>query len=180
MTGSPRSPLFRRARAVLLMFLWIPVVVPGSPAKAAGPGIEMGQSVPEFVLPDLDGRMISFERQIRGKGALTLLFFMTTACSACYEELKELDAFLARHPRDVDAWAVAVDLRGAKTVVPYQKANRFRVRYLIDPKFSLPRRFGFTYTPSLVIVNPRGVVLHKKGGYSADESIPDLIRTFLK
>ncbi|GAB4369802.1 MAG: hypothetical protein Kow00128_16280 [Deltaproteobacteria bacterium] len=180
MTGSPLGPLARRARVVLPALLLVMVAMPGSPAKAADPGIEVGQPVPEFVLPGLDGKGVSFERQIRGKAALTLLFFMTTACSACYEELRELDAFLARHPGKVDAWAVAVDLRGAKTVAPYQKTNRFRVRYLIDPKFSLPRKFGFTYTPSLVIVSPRGVVLHKKGGYSADESIPDLMRAFLR
>ncbi len=151
-----------------------------APAAAADKGIEVGQHVPDFTLGGLDGGTVSFERQIRGKAPLTMFFFMTTACSACFEELQEINDFMARNPGKVDVWCVAVDLRGSQTVVPFQKANNFRVKYLIDPKFSLPRIFGFNYTPSLAIVDARGVVLHKKGGYSANERLSDLIRTFLK
>jgi peroxiredoxin len=150
------------------------------PAYPLDKKVEVGQPVPEFSLPGVDGIPVSFEKRIRGKAPLTLLFFMTTACSACFEELQELNEFVRRNPGKVDIWCVAVDLRGAKTVIPYQKANRFNVNYLIDPKFTLPRVFGFNYTPSLAIVDGKGVVLHKKGGYSPNESLPDLIRTFLK
>jgi peroxiredoxin len=147
---------------------------------AAGRPLEVGQKVPDFSLPGLEGDALSFEKNIRGKASLTVFLFMTTACSACYEELKELSDFVGKNPGKVDAWAVAVDLRGAQTVAPYRKANYFRVKYLIDPKFSLPRAFGFNYTPSLAVVDAKGVLLHKKGGYSPNERIADLLRTFLK
>ncbi len=150
------------------------------PASSAEKPVEVGQSVPEFSLPGLDGAPIAFGRDIRGKAPLTLFFFMTTACSACYEELQEIDAFQGRNPGKIDVWCVAVDLRGAQTVGPFRQANKFRVRYLIDTKFSLPRTFGFNYTPSLAIVDPRGILLHKRGGYSPNEHLSDLIRTFLK
>ena len=142
--------------------------------------VEVGQSVPEFSFPGLDAKPVSYGKDIRGKAPLTLLFFMTTACSACYEELQALDSFQARNPGKVDVWCVAVDLRGAQTVAPFQQANKFRVRYLIDSKFSLPRTFGFNYTPSLAILDARGILLHKRGGYSPNEPLQDLIRTFLK
>ena len=152
-----------------------------SPAsRAAEKAVEVGQKVPEFSLPDLSGGSVSFEKNIRGKAPLTVFLFMTTACSACYDELKEISDFAGKNPGKVDAWAVAVDLRGAQTVEPYRKANSFRVKYLIDPKFSLPRTFGFNYTPSLAVVDARGVLLHKKGGYTPNERLPDLLRTFLK
>lgn len=170
----------RCSRAAFLPLIPFLAMFLAAPAWSLDPGIEVGQKVPEFSLPGLDGAPISFEKRIRGRAPLTLLFFMTTACSACYEELKELDEFVKRNPGKVDVWSVAVDLRGANTVGPYQKTNNFRVNYLIDPKFSLPRQFGFNYTPSLAIVDSRGVVLHKKGGYSPTESMSDLIRTFLK
>ncbi len=147
---------------------------------AAGKPLEVGQKVPDFSLPGLEGGALSFEKDIRGKAPLTVFLFMTTACSACYEELKEISAFVGKNPGKVDAWAVAVDLRGAQTVAPYRKANFFRVKYLVDPKFSLPRAFGFNYTPSLAVVDAKGVLLHKKGGYSPNERIADLLRTFLK
>ena len=142
--------------------------------------IEVGQAVPEFTLTGLDGSPVSFQKNIRGRAPLSILFFMTTACSACFEEIEEIDSFVAKNPGKVDVWCIAVDLRGIQTVAPYAKANKFRVSYLVDPKFSLPRAFGFTYTPSLAILDARGIVLHKKGGYSPSERIPDLIRTFLK
>ncbi len=155
-------------------------LVVASAALSAEKPVEVGQAVPEFSLPGLDGKVLAFDRDIRGKAQLTLFFFMTTACSACYEELKEIDLFQSKNAGKIDVWCVAVDLRGAQTVAPFQQANKFRVRYLIDTKFSLPRTFGFNYTPSLAIVNPKGVLLHKRGGYSPSEHLSDLIRTFLK
>lgn len=150
------------------------------PALSAEKVVEVGQRVPEFSLPGIEGNTISFERDIRGKAPVTLLFFMTTACSPCFEELKEIHEFTGRNQGRLEVWAVAVDLRGSKTVIPFQQANRFRVKYLLDPKFTLPRSFGFNYTPSLAIVDARGVLLHKKGGYTPNENLSDLIRTFLK
>jgi peroxiredoxin len=167
------------SRKLLLCSVVITLFSFSAVAWSSEAGVNVGDSVPEFTLKGLDGRSVSFENRIRGKAPLTLLFFMTTACSACYEELKEISNFVRKNPNKLDVWCVAVDLRGEKTVMPYQKTNRFHVNYLIDPKFSLPRVFGFNYTPSLAIVDAKGVVLHKKGGYSPNESIPDLIRTFL-
>ena len=172
-TAFPGSRVLDAGFLALLMCL-------ASASLAAGMPLEVGQKVPEFSLHGLEGGMLSYEKDIRGKAPLTVFLFMTTACSACYEELKEISDFVGRNPGKVDAWAVAVDLRGAQTVAPYRKANFFRVKYLIDPKFSLPRAFGFNYTPSLAVMDARGVILHKKGGYSPNERISDLLRTFLK
>ena len=93
---------------------------------AAGKPLEVGQKVQDFSLPGLEGGALSFEKDIRGKASLTVFLFMTTACSACFEELKEISDFVGKNPEKVEAWAVAVDLRGAQTVAPYRKANTFR------------------------------------------------------
>jgi peroxiredoxin len=151
-----------------------------SRVPAAETTARVGQPVPEFSLSGLDGKPVSFRKDIRGKAPLTVIFFMTTACSACYDEIREIHEFASKHPGKVDAWAVAVDLRGAQTVGPYQQSNRFRVRYLLDPKFSLPRAFGFNYTPSLIIADANGVILHKKGGYAPNERVSEILRTFLR
>ncbi len=171
-----------RSSPFSLGIVFLAFCLAGVPASAypAEKTIEVGQEIPEFSLASLEGMNVSFHKDIRGKSPLTLLFFMTTACSPCYEELQEIHSFVGKNPGKVDVWCVAVDLRGAQTVLPYQQANRFRARYLIDPKFTLPRVFGFNYTPSLAIVDANGVLVHKKGGYSPNERLPDLIRTFLK
>ena len=164
----------------LLPLLAVLFVASGSPALSAERSIGVGQPVPEFSLPGLDGQPVSFVKDIRGKTPLTVIFFMTTSCSACFDEIREIHTFATKHPGKVDAWAVAVDLRGAQTVGPYQQSNRFRVKYLLDPKFSLPRVFGFNYTPSLVVVDANGVILHKKRGYAPNERVSDILRTFLR
>jgi len=161
----------------LLVFLLLAIA---SPAPADESSAKVGQQVPEFSLPGLDGQPVSFRRDIRGKAPLTAILFMTTACSACYDEIREISEFASKHPGKVDALAVAVDLRGAQTVGPYQQSNRFRVKYLLDPKFSLPRVFGFHYTPSLVVVDANGVILHMKGGYAPNERVSEILRTFLR
>jgi peroxiredoxin len=167
----------RRRILPLLVFL---LLAAASSAPASETAAKVGQPVPEFSLPGLDGKPVSFRKDIRGRAPLTVLFFMTTACSACFEEIREIHEFASRNPGKVEAWAVAVDLRGAQTVGPYQQSNKFRVRYLLDPKFSLPRAFGFHYTPSLVVVNADGVILHKKGGYAPNERVSEILRTFLR
>ena len=164
----------------VLPFLVVLLLAGSSPALSAERPIEVGQPVPEFSLPGLDGTPVSFRRDIRGKAPLTVIFFMTTACSACYEELREIHEFTGRHPGKIEAWSVAVDLRGAQTVGPYQQSNRFRVKYLLDPKFSLPRVFGFHYTPSLAVIDAKGVLLHKKGGYAPNERVSEILRTFIR
>lgn len=167
----------RRGFLPLLAFLLLTIA---SQAPAAESSAKVGQPVPEFSLPGLDGQPVSFRKDIRGKAQLTVIFFMTTTCSACYDEIREIHEFISRHPGKVDAWAVAVDLRGALTVGPYEQSNRFHVKYLLDPKFSLPRAFGFHYTPSLVVADANGVILHKKGGYAPKERVSEILRTFLR
>lgn len=167
-------------RRRILPLLGVLLVAFSSPALSAEKGIGVGQPVPEFSLSGLNGEQVSFRRDIRGKAPLTVFFFMTTACSACYEEIREINDFIAKHPGKIDAWAVAVDLRGAQTVGPYQHANRFRVKYILDPKFSLPRVFGFHYTPSLAVVDANGTLLHKKGGYAPNERVSEILRTFIR
>ena len=74
-----------------LLALLLPAVL-----VAAEKAVEVGQPVPEFTLPGLAGEPLSFQKDIRGKAPLTLFFFMTTACSACYEELKEIHEFVGK------------------------------------------------------------------------------------
>ena len=73
------------AAGFLVLLMWL-----ASASLAAGKPLEVGQKVPDFSLPGLEGGALSFEKDIRGKAPLTVFLFMTTACSACYDELKEI------------------------------------------------------------------------------------------
>ncbi len=143
-------------------------------------GLDVGDRVTNFKARDLSGREISFDEDILSRTSRTMIFFMTTACSACYEELKDISEFVEDNEGKLSVWAVAVDLRGEKTVKPYAETYKFAADYILDPKFKLPRLFGFSYTPSFVLIDGDGKILYKKGGFTAGENVKAIIRKFVE
>lgn len=134
------------------------------------PGI--GDPAPNFELPGLDGKVVSFSKDIKGKKPLAIIVFMTTACSACQSEIAAINELMGRYGSKVTMYSVAVDIRGAANVKPYSEMYNYKTTYLLDPKFTVPRLFGFNYTPSVVMIDKSGKVVFMKGGYApGDEEI---------
>jgi thiol-disulfide isomerase/thioredoxin len=137
--------------------------------------LKVGDSITEFSLPDgISKGSVSFDKDIKGSGKAIAITFMTTACSACKAELNLLSDLANKYGDDFKIYAISVDLNGEKSIPAYDSAFGFNVRYLLDPDFSIPQRFGFTYTPSLVIAGKDGKITFLKGGYSPS-SDPDVI-----
>jgi len=132
-------------------------------AKKKIPGV--GDMVPDFTLKTLDGKEISFSKDIKGKHDVTFIIFMTTSCSACQAEVSAVNDIVQKYGDKVGLYCIAVDLRGAETVKPYADTYKYMATYLLDPKFSVPRMFGFAYTPSVILVDKEGRIVFKKGGY---------------
>lgn len=131
--------------------------------------VEVGDMVPDLVLTGLDGKSVSFAKDINGKHDVVFITFMTTACSACQAEVAEISSIVGKFKERVGLYVVSVDIRGAETVKPYAETYRYNATYLLDPKFTAPRLFGFAYTPSVVLADKTGKVLFKKGGYSSGD-----------
>jgi peroxiredoxin len=140
-----------------------------------------GDMVKEFKLVDgISKAMVSFEKDIKGSAKVIALTFMTTSCSACKAEMTLVSDLTNRYgEEDFKAYAIAVDLNGDKTVPGYDENFGFNVTYLLDPDFTIPHQFGFTYTPSMVIIDGTGKVIFLKGGYSPS-SDPDKIIKVVK
>ncbi len=137
--------------------------------------LKEGDQIPDFSLPDgVSSAQVSFNNDIKGKSKVIAISFMTTSCSACKAEMNLLSDLANKFGDDFTAYAVAVDINGDKSVPAYDKTFGFNVRYLLDPEFTIPQKFGFTYTPSLVIASKEGKVLFMKGGYSPSTD-PDTI-----
>ncbi len=145
---------------------------PAEAAQAKPKPLDVGDQVPDFELPGLDGKMISFAKDIKGKNSVGFIIFMTSACSACQAEVAAIDAIKGKYKDQVGTYCVAVDIRGADTVKPYADTYKYDAMYLLDPKFSLPRSFGFSFTPSVLLIDKSGKILYKKGGYApGDEDL---------
>lgn len=155
-------------------------------AEAAKPEgmkpVEVGDKIPDFKLPDIDGKEISFAKDIMGKHDVTFITFMTTACSACQAEVSAVSDIVSKYKEKVGLYAVAVDIRGAEPVKQYASTYKYNATYLIDPKFATPRLFGFSYTPSVILADKEGKVLFKKGGYSPgdDEMLAEKVIAIVK
>jgi len=124
-----------------------------------------GDNAPEFSLTNpISGKTVSFMKDIKGK--TSALIFMNTGCSACLAEVQEVNDLKKDVGDKLTVWAIAVDKRGEAVVKAYAEQYQFDVNYLIDPTFTLPPQFGFSYTPALVIVNKDGKIVLTRGGYN--------------
>ncbi len=129
----------------------------------------VGDSMPDFSLPDLDGNTKSFRKDIAGKGKLGVIAFMTTSCSACGSELRTLNKFKDKYQDDLQITAISVDLKGKETVKPYRDEYRFKVDYLLDPDFTVAQMFQVSFTPALVFYDKGGKILMISKGYKPGE-----------
>jgi thiol-disulfide isomerase/thioredoxin len=128
---------------------------------------EVGEKAPEFSLENgITGELVKLSGDILEKDAdLIALTFMNTTCSACQAEVALLSKLAAKHEGKLKVYLIAVDMRGQKLVKSYHENYKYNVEYLLDPRFTLPPRYGFGYTPALVLLDKTGKILYKKGGY---------------
>ena len=139
----------------------------GAPVVAEAPKIlGVGDKVADFKLADgLTGKEVSFGKDFLGKSKLLAISFMNTSCSACNAEVRLLSVLAGKNP-DLKVIAMAVDSRGEAMVKVYNENNKFNVSYVLDPEFTQPRRYGFNYTPGLILADSAGKIVVVKGGFN--------------
>ncbi len=161
---------------LLIVFGVVLLTVPASfaaeekaaPAEAPKiPGV--GDMAPAFSLPSLDGKTVT-TKDIAGGKPVSVVIFMSTACSACQTEIAAVDQILSKYGDKVDMFLIAVDARGAETVKPFSDTFKYKATYLLDTKFTVPRMFGFSATPSVIVLDKAGKILLKKAGYQVGDA----------
>lgn len=173
---------------LLVVFAAVAVMAPAAfaadekAAKAESPKIPgVGDMAPDFSLPSLDGKEVT-TKDIAGGKPVSVVIFMSTACSACQAEIAAVEQLLGKYGDRVDMYLVSVDIRGADTVKPYAETYKYKATYLLDTKFAVPRKFGFSATPSVVVIDKEGKILLKKAGYQIgdEEAIQEAVVKFAK
>lgn len=160
-----------RLLAALFLCVFIPTTAalpfPALADEKDSSPLKTGDLVPDFTLKNgLAAADVNFARDIVGKSTVSVLLFFNTGCSACMAELDEASTAAKELGDDkLMVYAIAVDRRGEQAVKAYHEIYKHRATYLLDPTFTIPPKFGFSYTPASLLVDKAGKIVFMKGGY---------------
>lgn len=128
--------------------------------------IKVGDTAPDFSLPNLATDKMESLKDFAGKPVF--VFFIQSACYSCLQEAKAMKAIKEKYP-EVQVIAIGVDLLGKPMLVSWAAHNKINYPVLLDPIFSVPEKYGFTYTPSSVLIDQQGKVSYVHAGFRMGE-----------
>lgn len=134
----------------------------------------VGDPFPEMMLSDVETGAVVDVRSALG-GNVGAVVFMQTSCGVCRKELHALREIGSRNP-SLSVVAVSVDSGAPGRVTNYKKTNGFPFRFVHDPEFEAGARFGFKFTPGMILTRRDGTIALVKGGYKP-EDLPGLEKT---
>lgn len=150
--------------------------------------VKKGSSAPDFKLTSIDGKSMSLS-QIRkdpahkGKQRVVILDFWSTGCPPCVEELPFYQTLHKKYAaKGLAIVGVALDRDGASVVKPFVKERGITYTMLCDIGGSVARTYGVRYTPTIFIIDKRGVVQTVQVGVGPDTEsmIENQVKSLLK
>lgn len=162
--------MMKRLTSVLAGFALVLAIAPF--AQAAGKMLSVGDTLPM----DLDVTLLSGAAPVKlgtvlGKTKYTAIVFMNTACSSCMQEMEGM-LKLGAETKNLTLVPVAVDVRGKEAVDRYLTTyEKYKdLSFVLDSKYALAYKFGFSATPASVIVDGNGKIVAREAGWSAETS----------
>ncbi len=129
----------------------------GSDAKAAASSLKVGQALPGFQLPLVQGGQ-AHAAALDGRPTLVDFFFAD--CIGCIEELPALNAYMAKHP---DMHFLAITFDDAKTAKAFVEQRHFAwpVAYDGKPVF---KQLEIHAAPTMLLLDAKGRFLASHTG----------------
>ncbi len=124
--------------------------------------LKIGDPAPEFTLPNLSNDKMESLKDYLGKPII--LFFIQSACYSCLQEAKALKSLKEQYP-GLEVIAIGVDLLGKPMLVSWANHNNINYPVLLDPIFSVPEKYGFSFTPSSVMIDKAGKIAFIHSGF---------------
>ena len=152
----------------LKAFLALALVVLLAPAAGA---INVGDAAVPFSLLNPTTSMEVSVPEYLGKKPGLIVFF-NTSCGACEAELFTANAYLKKNSGAFKLIAIAIDstpdsrIRVTKYI---QEQGFTEATILLDPKFDVGEKYGFTFTPASVGIGSDGKVKFIVNGFSRKE-----------
>jgi peroxiredoxin len=162
-------PVFLVLRVVLYGVLTRPAAVPDHPAP------RVGQPLPDFTFPDLQGHRVQLSA-LRGK--VVFINVWATWCPPCVEEMPTMQRLYDRlHARGLEVLAISIDTLGAQVVGPFMQQYQLTFPALLDPTSRIERLYQIGGVPESFIVNKGGRLVEKVVG-PRDWSHPQVLAVF--
>ena len=127
---------------------------------------------PEFTLSQIQSKIVVIE-------------VLSALCQECHKNaprMNKLYNIISDDPdlnANVKMLGIAVG-NDAKMVAAYQSTYKVKFPIVVDPKEDINKRLGDPATPTIIVVDSKGMVLFIHGGLIDDmDMILDVIRTFV-
>jgi cytochrome oxidase Cu insertion factor (SCO1/SenC/PrrC family) len=143
----------------------IPCAVGFAADEAAAPAeVVYGKNVGDLSKPvelkSIDGKG-SVKTDALGKP--TVFMLVSSVCTACMAELREVSANLDAITKTKNVYAVVIDMDPARAA---ESMSKFNLPLLSDSEWVLGGSVGLNSAPGTVVLSPEGKILSKKFGYS--------------
>ena len=154
-------------------------VSPSAARPQKAPAAKVGEAAPEFELPVFGGTSVFKSVDSKGKKAIVMAVTQS-ACTSCRTELELLNGYVGKSA-NFEIYAVTVDAMGGKdkwndAMTKIVDENGWKMPILVDPKFSVPRKFGVSATPGLVVIGKDGIIKNIEIGFVPDEDGDKLVK----
>ena len=116
------------------------------------PQLRVGTEAPEFLLPDVDGELVTLA-SLHAGGLPVLLLFSNPACGPCASLLPEVARWQREYEDELVVALVGAGERGANRA---HAEEHDLVRVLLDPGDDVALAYGVAGTPMAVLVGPEG------------------------
>jgi peroxiredoxin len=130
-----------------------------APAPAAAVGV--GEKAPDFSLATLDGGAVRLD-ELRGDNPVMIVFWATW-CPICRQEVPKVNQTLAQFgARGLKVLGVNVGINdSARKAVAYQAKYGVEYPLAFDEGSRVSQTYGVNGTPTVIIVDRRGVVRYR-------------------
>jgi len=156
---------------------------PSQPSAPAAPqaasGVEVGDAMPAYSAPLLDGAELDIAKE---KGNVVLLNVWATWCGPCRAEIPELEKMHKAHASDgFKVVGVSLDEGGVDGVKEFVKQHEMTYPIALDPDSHLTTLFHTAVIPTTVLIDRSGKIVWKKYGMieAGDKTLADALQKAL-
>jgi cytochrome c biogenesis protein CcmG, thiol:disulfide interchange protein DsbE len=162
------------AKVVLALLLAFPFVS----GCARYESLHIGDTPPQIMLSDLEGKRITVPGDL--KGQVVLIRFWSATCPRCTKEMINALESLYQKYREKGFVVLSVNVNPLNEVAEkFRQADKVSFLVLLDPDLVAAKRYGAKVLPTTFILDRDGVVKEKMLGETGVEMFEALVKQLL-